>query len=186
VVFSFVAVLIVGATVVIGRQASAGVDPCATVAPTLAPGTNTPAPTETLDARTVTPEPTNTEEIPTETNTAVPTDTPTEVPTDTATLVPTDTATMVPTDTPEPTATFPIINSVGNQFAGVNNSGNNRVLYQAVDCETPSPESTVDPVTELPNTGSGSQGESNTWILALVLMIAASAIAIRMRYVVRR
>ena len=182
VAFSIVAVLIVAATMMIGGQAEAGVDPCATVAPTLAPETNTPATgvTETVDAGTVTPEPTNTESVPTETNTAVPTDTATEIPPTNTEIPPTNTP-IPPTDTPQPQ-----VESAGNQFASVNSVGNTRVLFQDGTCETPSPESTVDPVTELPNTGTGTESGSNSWMLALILMIAASVVAIRMRFLVRR
>lgn len=175
-VVAFVIMLAVGATVTIGKQVRAG-DPCITVVPTTDPGTSVPTEgvTETVDAGTVTPEPTNTEEVPTETNTAIPTETATEIP---------PTETLVPTAVP--TETFPQPASVGNQFAGVQQSGNTRALYQDVSCETPSPEATS-PVTELPNTGSGPMdGGSNLWILIAVLVAATGAVAFRMRAVVKQ
>src|SRR3954454_4339499 len=120
-VFSVLLVLVVAATVVIGDRAQAGVDPCITVVPT---DTAEPGVTETLDPGTITAGPTDTVEVPTD----VPTEVPTEVPTD------------VPTEAPptvEPTFPFQPQSGSSMQVAGVNQSGNNRVLFQAVDCETP-------------------------------------------------
>ncbi|HRA46516.1 MAG TPA: hypothetical protein PK819_00435 [Thermomicrobiales bacterium] len=178
VALAFLVALASAASAVIGKPASAGVDPCATVVPTEDVATFTPTlvpgVTETVDSSTVT--------MPadTETPTEVPTNT--EIPaTETPTTIPTNTE-VPATNTPAgiPTTTFPPIDLVENGLAN-----SNRVLNQIVDCETPGPVATS-PVTNLPNTGTGTTGHTTSIAMILLLFVIGAAISMRARHAFRR